>query len=101
MTQPKTDPVAVYETAVEQARKIMTGVKPDQMKDSTPCAEWDVAALLDHMTKAQASIGGIIAGSPVAPGATPLETLDCRSLGDARSGEGARGTGEEGAGKTG
>ena len=77
MTQPNTDPVAVYESAVEQARKIMAGVKPDQMKDSIPCAEWDVAALLDHMTKAQVSIGGTLAGRPVAPGATPpLETLD-------------------------
>ncbi|MFB3041913.1 MAG: EcoAI/FtnUII family type I restriction enzme subunit R, partial [Candidatus Poribacteria bacterium] len=48
------DPVQIYETATTQARAIMSSAKPDQMKDPTPCAEWDVAALLDHMVKAQA-----------------------------------------------
>ena len=75
MTQSKTDPVASYETAVEQARKIMAGVKPDQTKDPTPCAEWDVAALLNHIVSAQTNMAGTISGRPVAPGATPLETL--------------------------
>ena len=76
MTQQANDPVQTYETATAQARQIMQGVKPDQLKQSTPCTEWDVQALLDHMAGAQTGLAGIVSGSKVDPGANPIETLD-------------------------
>ena len=76
MTQQQTEPVQIYETATTQARVIIAGAKPDQMKNPTPCAEWDVAGLLDHTVKAQAGIAGTVSGGQVAQSGTPLERFD-------------------------
>ena len=76
MTQQQADPVQLYETAASKARKVVQGVKPEQMKQSTPCSEWDVEALMNHLVSAQTGIAGIVSGSQVAAGATPLESLD-------------------------
>src|SRR5437588_11846280 len=38
--------------ATEQTGRIVGGVKPGQMAQPTPCAEWDVKALLNHTINA-------------------------------------------------
>jgi uncharacterized protein (TIGR03086 family) len=38
------------ENAADVAAKIVAGVKPDQLDDPTPCSEFDVRALGNHMT---------------------------------------------------
>ena len=75
MTQQQADPIQIYETATSQARNIIQGVKPEQMKQSTPCSEWDVEALLNHLVGAQTGIAGTVSGSQVAAGSTSLESL--------------------------
>ncbi len=70
------NPIDVYEIATRQARSVITGVKPEQMKKPTPCVEWDVAALVRHMINAQANSAGTISGGQVPPGKTPLESFD-------------------------
>ena len=42
------DPISVLRKAVDQTGRIVAGVKPDQLSGSTPCADWDTRALLNH-----------------------------------------------------
>jgi uncharacterized protein (TIGR03086 family) len=43
------DPVALFERAATNAVALAEGVRTEQRHEPTPCAEWDVDALLDHM----------------------------------------------------
>jgi uncharacterized protein (TIGR03086 family) len=42
-------PVDLYRSATERAIEVASGVRPDQLGRPTPCSEWDVQALLDHL----------------------------------------------------
>jgi uncharacterized protein (TIGR03086 family) len=42
------DPINVFQRAVDQTGRIVSNVKPDQLGAPTPCADWDVNALLNH-----------------------------------------------------
>jgi uncharacterized protein (TIGR03086 family) len=42
------DPINLLQRAIDQTGRIVANVKPDQLGDSTPCADWDVKALLNH-----------------------------------------------------
>ncbi|MDP2292612.1 MAG: TIGR03086 family metal-binding protein [Actinomycetota bacterium] len=39
----------MFERAASAASGLARSVRPDQMGSATPCSEWDVAALLEHM----------------------------------------------------
>ncbi|HEX4981464.1 MAG TPA: TIGR03086 family metal-binding protein [Ilumatobacteraceae bacterium] len=43
------EPVEMFERAALAASRLAQSVRPDQMGLATPCSEWDVAALLEHM----------------------------------------------------
>jgi uncharacterized protein (TIGR03086 family) len=43
------DPVTMFERAASGAASMVGQVRPDQTNGPTPCTEWDVQALLDHM----------------------------------------------------
>lgn len=43
------DPVELFERAATRAADVARTVGADQRSLPTPCAEWDVAALMDHM----------------------------------------------------
>ena len=43
------DPVGLFERAATNAVVLAEQVRPDQRHEPTPCTEWDVEALLDHM----------------------------------------------------
>ncbi len=43
------DPVVLFECAAMNAVALAEQVRPEQRHAPTPCAEWDVDALLDHM----------------------------------------------------
>ena len=41
--------IAVLERALDQTGRIVAGVRPDQLGLATPCTEWDVRALTNHI----------------------------------------------------
>ncbi|MBM3924449.1 MAG: TIGR03086 family protein [SAR202 cluster bacterium] len=79
-TQQMPNPVELYEAAAKNTRKIIAGVKSNQLKDSTPCAKWNVQDLVDHLaggTDFAITIlkGGQLAGEPK-PGSGNLAKYD-------------------------
>ncbi|GAA5050346.1 TIGR03086 family metal-binding protein [Streptomyces similanensis] len=48
-TTPLPDPRPVYARATEQAAAVIAAVRPEQLAGPTPCREFDVRALLDHV----------------------------------------------------
>lgn len=46
----------------DHAHGVIAGVRPEQFADKTPCAEWTVRELLDHMISVVANIGSAAAG---------------------------------------
>jgi uncharacterized protein (TIGR03086 family) len=45
----KTDILGGYAQAIEQARRVVGGIRPDQMANGTPCTKWNTRALLNHL----------------------------------------------------
>ena len=43
------DPVALFERATAHAAAVMAAVSSEQLASPTPCADWDVQQLIDHM----------------------------------------------------
>ena len=43
------DPVVLFERATVRAATVMAGVSTGQLGSPTPCADWDVQQLIDHM----------------------------------------------------
>ncbi|MEV7688808.1 TIGR03086 family metal-binding protein [Streptomyces bungoensis] len=68
------DPRPVYARATEQAAALIRAVRPGQLDGPTPCAEFDVRALLGHMVGGTRRIavagegGDALAVEPVAEG---------------------------------
>ena len=48
-TEPMTDPREIHRRAMAQTEAIVVAVEPGQLGLPTPCAEYDVRALLSHM----------------------------------------------------
>ena len=40
----------LYVRAMESAGRYVNGVRPEQWHDATPCVEWDVRELVNHIT---------------------------------------------------
>jgi hypothetical protein len=64
------DPVALFERATTHAAKLMSGVFPSQLNDVTPCADWNVQQLIDHMVGGTDYLQAALTGQPPQPGLT-------------------------------
>lgn len=74
------DPRGPYERAVTQTESIIAAVRPDQLDLPTPCAEYDVRALISHVVDgmnrtAHSGEGGSMADAP-APAPVEEVTAD-------------------------
>jgi uncharacterized protein (TIGR03086 family) len=58
---------ALLDQAVASTGKIVAGVRPDQLGDPTPCAEWDVRELLNHVIGVSDAFSRAAAGEPIKP----------------------------------
>ena len=56
------DLTGLYDKALDRAGVIVAGVRNDQLDGSTPCSDWDVRALTNHL------IGGIYGFAALAAG---------------------------------
>lgn len=72
----KPEPVDLYRRAASDAVGVAAGVRPDQLDRPTPCADWTVQDLLDHLVGGTRYLGAALAGTePTAPTATTPEDL--------------------------
>ncbi len=61
------DPVALYRTATDQVIKLLDAVRPDQLGSPTPCTEWTVQHLIDHLVGGTENVLAWIAGREPQP----------------------------------
>lgn len=61
------DIIDALEQTFDHAQGVIAGVRVDQYDDKTPCAEWSVRDLLDHMVGVVAGLGSAAAGNDPAP----------------------------------
>ena len=67
----KADPLELLAKAVGRTRTTIAGVAEAQLGSATPCAEWDVCGLMNHMLGGLEFTAGCMAGSP--PDLRPTE----------------------------
>ena len=72
-----TDPVVLFERAATNAAAMAAQVRPEQHHAPTPCAEWDVDALVGHMTGGTRYLLTALGQSDAQPG------TDAAAYGDA------------------
>jgi uncharacterized protein (TIGR03086 family) len=66
-----TDPIELFRRATEHATRVMDAVRPDQLAAPTPCTEWSVQDLVDHMVGSTEYLLASLAGrDPVPPTGT-------------------------------
>jgi uncharacterized protein (TIGR03086 family) len=56
------NPIEVYEGAVQLMLPTIIGVKANQLMSSTPCAIWNVRALLNHNIRVQGWTNSVLTG---------------------------------------
>jgi len=61
----KTDSLDAYAQAIEQAKGVVAGVRPDQMENQTPCTKWDTRALLNHFVGSNLMMGTVGTGGSI------------------------------------
>jgi uncharacterized protein (TIGR03086 family) len=61
------DVVATLDPTFRHAQHVIANVRADQYDDKTPCAEWTVRDLLEHMIGVVAGIGATVTGASRAP----------------------------------
>jgi uncharacterized protein (TIGR03086 family) len=49
MLNHRADPVSLYRAATDRAIDVIEAVRPDQLGSPTPCTEWTVQQLIDHL----------------------------------------------------
>jgi uncharacterized protein (TIGR03086 family) len=84
----------MHAAALDTTRAFVAGVAPDQWADATPCAEWDVRALVNHVVSGNLWAAELVAGATIEAvgnrldgdvlGDDPLGEYD-RSIGPAAS----------------
>jgi uncharacterized protein (TIGR03086 family) len=59
------DELAVLSRGLDQAAGVLDSVTDDDLETATPCHDWSVAALVDHLVQAPAKFAGMVRGEEV------------------------------------
>ena len=71
MTQEATsNPVELFGKATSGVTKIVAGIKQEQLQAPTPCTEWNVQVLLNHLIGGAENFAKAMSGAPVSTGDT-------------------------------
>lgn len=73
------DVIASLEQTFAHTRTVIAGVRADQLDDETPCTEWTVRELLEHMIGVVAGLGSAAGGhapTPFVLGDNPAAQFD-------------------------
>jgi uncharacterized protein (TIGR03086 family) len=57
--------LAVLRRALDQVAALLDGVRPESTGDPTPCPEWKVQDLVDHLVAAPARFARMLRGQPI------------------------------------
>ena len=58
------DIIRLHERALDEAARLVDGVRPDQMGLPTPCSDWGVRALITHLVAGNVRFLGVAEGTP-------------------------------------
>src|SRR5262249_58763593 len=58
------DPLARFEAAAAQADRVVAAVRADQLGDPTPCTDWTVRDLINHLTTGNLMFAAIVSDGP-------------------------------------
>src|SRR5947208_106944 len=67
------DMVGSLERVLVDARSLVNSASTDDLAAQTPCSEWNVGALIEHMTNVVTNFGNGFTGAGMAPPAAPSE----------------------------
>ena len=70
MAQQGPNPIEIYDATAQSMRAIVDGVSANQLNASTPCADWNVQALINHNIKVSQFFNSILTGTG---GVNPME----------------------------
>lgn len=62
------DPIQNFAAALDVANQVLSGVSADQWSAPSPCAGWDVKAVVNHMTGGALMVAAGVSGQPFAHG---------------------------------
>ncbi|GAA2397441.1 TIGR03086 family metal-binding protein [Actinomadura vinacea] len=74
-TRPIHDPRPLFALAVGQAEQQVAAVRPDELGNSTPCADYDVRALVGHMVAVLHKLAGVGTGRDVSDVADVIDDV--------------------------
>jgi uncharacterized protein (TIGR03086 family) len=58
------DPRPLHRQAGEMAADVISKIPAERLGDPTPCTEWDVRAVINHMAGGNLRIAGLVTGGP-------------------------------------
>ncbi len=73
---PHTDLLAALDRAIAGTDRLIARIKADQWSAPTPCTEWDVRALVTHVTSSMLNFAALVRGEPRPDGTADHQTDD-------------------------
>ena len=89
------DPIAIFAKAAHRVQAIMAGIRQEQGDDATPCQEWNVRQVMNHVIGGAEVLAGSLEGSipegvgGVSPNSSYSDETDVAKLAQAYADEAA------------